>query len=232
MRTPSFEYNGPMTNYVSKFLRVYLVDDHDIVRQGLRDLLVPATDIDVVGDSDSAHEAARAIPQLGVDVMVLDLRLQDGTGIEVCRAVRSVDPSIRGLLLTSSADDEALMAAILAGASGYVVKLTRSSDITSAIRRVGAGRSLIDTATMERVGQQLMREVEGLQPPLTTDERRVLALVVEGLTNAQVAERLGVPVGAATAEIAALVERIMRPAPPMRAAPGPAQPGRHRRTDD
>ena len=100
-----------MTNYVSKYLRVYLLDDHDIVRQGLRDLLVPATDIYVVGDSGSAREATRAIPELGVDVMVLDLRLQDGTGIDVCRAVRAVDPSIRGLLLTSSGDDEALMAA-------------------------------------------------------------------------------------------------------------------------
>jgi DNA-binding NarL/FixJ family response regulator len=221
-----------MTNYVSRYLRVYLLDDHDIVRQGLRDLLVPATDIYVVGDSASARQAALAIPELGVDVMVLDLRLQDGTGIEVCRAVRSANSSIRGLLLTSSGDDEALIAAILAGASGYVVKLTRSSDITSAIRRVGAGKSLIDPTTIERVSQQLMRDVEELQPPLSVDERRLLALVVGGLTDAQVAERLGASVEAATAEIAALIERIMRPAPPTRSAPGPTPPGRHRRTDD
>ena len=141
---PSQEYNGPMVTYVPKYLRVYLLDDHDIVRQGLRDLLVPAIDIYVVGDSGSAREATRVIPGLGIDVMVLDLRLQDGTGIDVCRAARAADPSVRGLLLTSSGDDEALTAAILAGAAGYVVKLTRSSDITEAIRRVGAGKSLID----------------------------------------------------------------------------------------
>jgi DNA-binding NarL/FixJ family response regulator len=220
-----------VTNYVSKYLRVYLLDDHDIVRQGLRDLLVPATDIYVVGDSASARQATRAIPELDVDVMVLDFRLQDGTGIEVCRAVRSSDPSIRGLLLTSSGDDEALIAAILAGASGYVVKLTRSSDITDAIRKVGAGRSLIDPTTMERVSQQVLREVEELQPPLTADERRLLALVLDGLTNAQVADRLGVSIEAVSSEIVTLVERILRPAPPMRGAAGTADPGRHRRTD-
>ena len=221
-----------MTNYVPRYLRVFLVDDHDIVRQGLRDLLVPATDIYVVGDSGSARDAARAIPELGVDVMVLDLRLQDGTGIEVCRAVRSADPSIRGLLLTSSGDDEALMAAILAGASGYVVKLTRSSDITDAIRRVGAGKSLIEPATVDRVSQQLMRVVDELQPPLSANERLLLAHVVEGLTNAQVAELLGTSVETTAADITALVERVMRPGLPTRAANESAQPGRHRRTDD
>ena len=221
-----------MANYVSKYLHVYLLDDHDIVRQGLRDLLVPAVDIDVVGDSASARHAVHTIPRLGVDVMVLDLRLQDGTGIEVCRAVRSADPSIRGLLLTSSGDDEALMAAILAGASGYVVKLTRSSDITAAIRKVGAGNTLIDPTTMERVSQQLMRGADELQPPLTVEERRLLALVVEGLTDAQIADQVGGAVETVTADIAAIIQRIMQPAPPVRAAPGPWQPGRHRRADD
>ena len=221
-----------MANYVSKYLHVYLLDDHDIVRQGLRDLLVPAVDIDVVGDSASARHAMHTIPRLGVDVMVLDLQLQDGTGIEVCRAVRSAEPSIRGLLLTSSGDDEALMAAILAGASGYVVKLTRGSDITAAIRKVGAGTSLIDPTTMERVRQQLMRSADELQPPPTVEERRLLALVLEGLTDAQIADEVGGQVEAVTAAIAALIERVMRPAPSVRTASGPVRPGRHRRADD
>jgi two-component system, NarL family, response regulator DevR len=200
-----------MTNYVPRYLRVYLVDDHDIVRQGLRDLLVPAEDIYVVGDSRSARDAVRAIPELRVDVMVLDLRLQDGTGIEVCRAVRSVNPSISGLLLTSSGDDEALVATILAGAAGYVVKLTRSSNITDAIRRVGAGKALIDSDTIDRVSRQLLADMDQLHPALTENERCVLTQVIEGHTNTQVAERMGTLLDTATAEITTLIERITSP---------------------
>jgi DNA-binding NarL/FixJ family response regulator len=221
-----------MTSYVSKYLRVYLLDDHDIVRQGLRDLLVPATDINVVGDSASAREAIRAIPQLGVDVMVLDLRLQDGTGIEVCRAVRAANARIHGLLLTSSGDEEALAAAILAGASGYVVKLTRSSDITDAIRKVGAGRSMIDPTTSEQVSKQLMRAVDELQPPLGSGEKQLLTRVVEGLTNSQIAESQGTTVDAASAEVTRLIERVMAPVPPRLEDPGSFAPGRHRRGAD
>ena len=219
-----------MVSYVPKYLRVYLLDDHDIVRQGLRDLLVPAIDIYVVGDSGSAREAARVIPDLGIDVMVLDLRLQDGTGIEVCRAVRAADPSVRGLLLTSSGDDEALAAAILAGAGGYVVKLTRSSDITEAIRRVGAGKSLIDRDTLEHVGRQLLTACDELRPRLSESEQQVLAGVIEGQTNAQIAEWTGASLDATTAQVTALIARLTDP---MSAQPGPrgAQAGRHRRSD-
>lgn len=220
-----------MTNYVSKYLRVYLLDDHDIVRQGLRDLLVPATDIYVVGDSASARDAARAIPELGVDVMVLDLRLQDGTGIGVCRAVRSVDPSVRGLLLTSSGDDEASEAAILAGAAGYVVKLTRSSDITDAIRKVGAGRSLIDRDTFEHVSRRLLGAVDELRPRLSESELQVLSEVVEGHTDAQIAERWGVPLDATTAQITALIARLTDPMSTQSPVPRSAYAGKHRRSD-
>ena len=144
-----------MTNYVSKYLRVYLVDDHDIVRQGLRDLLVPATDIYVVGDSGSAREAARVIPELGIDVMVLDLRLQDGTGIDVCRAVRA---SIRrsGPAADVVQRRRGARGGDPCGRAGYVVKLTRSSDITAAIRKVGAGKSLIAPDTLDRVSRQML----------------------------------------------------------------------------
>jgi DNA-binding NarL/FixJ family response regulator len=226
----SREYNGSMVSYVPKYLRVYLLDDHDIVRQGLRDLLVPAIDIYVVGDSGSAREAARVIPELGIDVMVLDLRLQDGTGIDVCRAVRAADPSVRGLLLTSSGDDEALAAAILAGAAGYVVKLTRSSDITDAIRRVGAGKRLINRDTLEHVGRQLRAACDELRPRLSESERQVLDEVIAGQTNAQIAERTGASLDATTAQVTALITRLTDP---MSVQPGPggAQAGKHRRSD-
>jgi DNA-binding NarL/FixJ family response regulator len=216
-----------MTTCVPRYLRVYLLDDHDLVRDGLRDLLVTAADIDVVGDSGSAKAAARAIPELWVDVMVLDLRLQDGTGIEVCRAVRSVDPSIRGLLLTSSGDDEALVAAILAGAAGYVVKLTRSSHIAVAIRAVGAGNSLIDPGTLDRVSRLLLSGMDEVRPPLTEDERSVLTQVVEGHTNGQIAERMRISIGSATEQVSSLVERMIGSMASAGSASG--RTGKHRR---
>src|SRR6478752_3665496 len=136
-------------------VRVYLLDDHEVVREGLRALLESHDDIEVVGDSGSAVEAASRIPALRPDVAVLDARLPDGSGIEVCRTVRAVDPSIHGLILTSYDDDEALFSAIMAGASGYVLKQIRGSDLVDAVRQVAAGNSLIDpsmTATvLERV---------------------------------------------------------------------------------
>jgi DNA-binding NarL/FixJ family response regulator len=222
------EYNGAMT-YVPRYLRVYLLDDHDLVRDGLRDLLVTAPDIDVVGDSGSAKAAARAIPELGVDVMVLDLRLQDGTGIEVCRAVRSVDPSIRGLLLTSSGDDEALVAAVLAGAAGYLVKLTRSSHVAFAIREVGAGRSLIDPGTLDRVSRLLLSGMDEVRPPLTGAERHVLTQVVEGLTDTQIAERMEVSLEVAAEQVSSLVERIIGSTS---SASGSVHAGKHRRREE
>ena len=216
--------------YVPKYLRVYLLDDHDIVRQGLRDLLVPAIDIYVVGDSGSAREATRVIPELRIDVMVLDLRLQDGTGIDVCRAARAADPSVCGLLLTSSGDDEALTAAILAGAAGYVVKLTRSSDITEAIRRVGAGKSLIDRDTLERVSRQLLAAIDELRPRLNEGEQQVLAGVIEGQTDAQIAERTGASLDATTAQVTALIARLTAPMSIQPGMPRGAQAGKHRRS--
>jgi len=218
-----------MASYVPRYLRVYLLDDHDLVRRGLVDLLMPATDIDVVGDGGSARDAVRAILELEVDVMVLDLQLQDGNGVEVCRAVRSVDPSITGLLLTSSDDDEALVAAMLAGAAGYVIKLARNSEIISAIRRVGSGTSLIDPAT----AQQMTRELTTaeLRPPLVDAERAIVTDVLRGLTDAQIAERSGVSLERASTEIAGLVARILRPAIGDDSTPRPVPPGKHRRPD-
>ena len=127
-------------------IRVFLLDDHEVVRRGLRELLQHEGDIEVVGESGSAEEATRRIPALRPDVAVLDARLPDGNGIDVCRDVRSVDPSIKGLILTSYEDDEALFAAIMAGAAGYVLKQIRGTDLVDAVRRVAAGQSLLDPA--------------------------------------------------------------------------------------
>src|SRR6188508_2344815 len=127
-------------------IRVFLLDDHEIVRRGLVDLLQADGDIEVVGQSGSAQEAARRIPALRPDVAVLDGRLPDGSGIDVCREVRSVDPSIKALILTSYDDDDALFAAIMAGAAGYVLKQVRGNDLVDTIRRVAAGQSMIDPA--------------------------------------------------------------------------------------
>src|SRR3954468_24968099 len=132
-------------------IRVFLLDDHEVVRRGLRDLLESDGDICVVGESGSAVEAAARIPALRPDVAVLDGRLPDGSGIDVCRDVRSVDPTIKALILTSYDDDEALFAAILAGASGYILKEATGQDLIGAVHHVAAGHSLIDPLMTERV---------------------------------------------------------------------------------
>jgi two-component system, NarL family, response regulator DevR len=173
-------------------IRVYLLDDHEVVRRGLRDLLEQEDDIEVVGESGSAVDAAHRIPALKPDVAVLDGRLPDGSGIDVCRDIRSVDPSIKALILTSYEDDEALFAAIMAGAAGYVLKQVRGTDLVDGIRRVAAGQSLLDPAVTARVLERIRKGPE--QPDelrdLTDQERRILLLVAEGLTNREIANRM------------------------------------------
>ncbi|MGH3738850.1 MAG: response regulator [Micromonosporaceae bacterium] len=173
-------------------ISVYLLDDHEVVRRGLRDLLEREGDIEVVGESASAEEAVRRIPAVRPQVAVLDARLPDGSGIDVCRDIRSVDPSIRALILTSYEDDEALFAAIMAGAAGYVLKQVRGTDLVEAVRTVAAGRSLLDPTVTQRVLDRLRRG--GDQPAelsaLTEQERKILELIAEGLTNRQIAEKM------------------------------------------
>jgi len=168
-----------------------LLDDHEIVRRGLRDLF-ESDDMVVVGESASAVEATSRIPALHPHIAILDGRLPDGSGIEVCRAVRSVDPTINVLILTSYDDDDALFAAIMAGAAGYVLKEVSSSALTDAVRQVAAGRSLLDPAVTQRVLERIRRgdEVAGELDQLTEQERKILELIAEGLTNRQIAERL------------------------------------------
>ena len=140
--------------------RVFLLDDHEVVRRGLAELLQNEGDIEVVGESASAAEAIRRIPALRPDVAILDARLPDGNGIDVCRDVRAVDSSIKGLILTSYEDDEALFAAIMAGASGYVLKQIRGTDLVDAVRRVASGQSLLDPAVTARVLDRIRSGIE------------------------------------------------------------------------
>ncbi|GAA1370001.1 response regulator [Catellatospora chokoriensis] len=173
-------------------IRVFLLDDHEVVRRGLRDLLQADGDIEVVGESGSAAEATRRIPALRPDVAVLDGRLPDGSGIDVCRDVRSVDPEIKGLILTSYEDDEALFAAIMAGASGYVLKQIKGTDLVDAVRRVAAGQSLLDPAVTQRVLERIRNpkhEPDQLKS-LTDQERKILGYVADGLTNRQIAAQM------------------------------------------
>jgi two-component system, NarL family, response regulator DevR len=176
----------------SETIRVFLLDDHEVVRRGLHDLLESEGDIEIVGESGSAREATARIPALRPDVAVLDARLPDGSGIDVCRDVRSTDPSIKALILTSYDDDEALFAAIMAGAAGYVLKQIGANDLVDSVRRVASGQSLIDPQLMARVLERVRSgppEHEELAE-LTEQERKILALIAEGMTNRQIGERM------------------------------------------
>ena len=180
-----------MVNDGTTPVRVYLVDDHEIVRRGLRELLELEDDIVVVGESASAEEASRRIPAMHPDVAVLDARLPDGSGIDVCRNVRAVDPAIKALILTSFDDEQALIAAVLAGASGYRLKDIRGEALVDDIRRVARGENLLPDRATERV-------VEDIGSPssdprlrsLTPQERRILRRVAEGMTNRQIGAEL------------------------------------------
>jgi DNA-binding NarL/FixJ family response regulator len=173
-------------------IRVFLLDDHEIVRRGIRELLEGEPDIVVVGESGSAAEATRRIPALRPDVAILDGRLPDGSGIDVCRDVRSQNPEINALILTSYDDDEALFSAIMAGAAGYVLKQVRGNDLVDMVRRVAAGQSTLDPSVtaqvLERVrnGPPVDKELEAL----TEQEHKILDLIGEGLTNRQIAQQM------------------------------------------
>ena len=171
-------------------IRVYLLDDHEIVRRGIKELLESEGDIVVIGESGFAKDAARHIPALRPDVAILDGRLPDGTGVEVCREIRSRDPGIAALILTSYDDDEALFSAIMAGAAGYILKQVRGNDLVETVRRVAAGQSMLDPAVTAQVLERLRRgpETDPALASLTQQEHRILTLIGEGMTNRQIAE--------------------------------------------
>ena len=176
----------------SQKIRVFLMDDHEVVRRGLADLLGMESDMEVVGEAGSKADALHRIPAARPDVAVLDVRLPDGSGVEVCRDIRSQMPEVRCLMLTSYADDEALFDAIMAGASGYVLKEIRGNDLVDAIRQVAGGKSLLDPAATQRVLDRLRRgeQHDSRLDGLSDQERRILELIGEGMTNRQIGESM------------------------------------------
>ena len=173
-------------------MRIVVVDDHEIVRQGLKALLEAEEDFSVVGEAGSVVEAVRRVGYESPDVVVMDVRLPDGSGVEACREIRSRWPNVKVLMLTSYADEEALMSAIVAGASGYVLKRIDSHDLVTNLRRVAAGESLLDGEMTDR----LFRRLRGDEPDdpllarLTPQERKILDHIAEGLTNREISEQM------------------------------------------
>jgi two-component system, NarL family, response regulator DevR len=177
---------------VGNAVRVFLLDDHEIVRRGVKELLEAEGDLEVVGEAGTAQEALARIPPTRPDVAVLDVRLPDGDGVEVCREIRSAHPEIQCLMLTSFADDEALFQAIMAGASGYVLKQIKGADVIEAVRAVARGQSLLDPPVTARVLERLRAgpDEDELLARLSPQERNILLLIADGLTNRQIAERV------------------------------------------
>ena len=180
MSTETPEAKAPIT--------VFLMDDHEIVRRGVRELLEAAGDIVVVGEAGTAAEAIARIPATRPHVAVLDVRVPDASGVEVCRTIRSRNPEVCCLMLTSYSDDEALLGAIMAGASGYVLKQIKGNDLVEAVRSIASGASLLDPAVTARVLERLRAPdpVDERLARLTPQERRILDLIAEGLSNRQI----------------------------------------------
>ncbi|HEX6761051.1 MAG TPA: response regulator transcription factor [Propionibacteriaceae bacterium] len=173
-------------------IRVFLLDDHELVRRGLTDLLGATTDLVVVGEAATAADALHRIPAAAPDVALLDARLPDGSGIDVCRELRSAHPEVSCVILTSYDDDEALFAAVMAGASGYLLKQIRGSSLVEGIRQVAAGRSLLDPAVTKKLLDRLREpaQEDSTASSLTAREREILDLIAEGCTNREIGQRL------------------------------------------
>jgi two-component system, NarL family, response regulator DevR len=173
-------------------IRVFLLDDHEVVRRGLKGLLEAEADIDVVGEAGTSESAMDRIQVLQPDVALLDIRLPDGDGVSLCREIRSALPGTACLMLTAYSDDQALMGAIMAGAAGYVMKQTPGPELVAAVRTVAAGQSTLDAHTAQRVMARLRERTSGADPvsALSGQEKRVLDLISEGLTNRQIAEQM------------------------------------------
>lgn len=173
-------------------IRIFLVDDHELVRRGIAGLLDAEADMEVVGEASTASQARSRIAAIPTDVALLDVRLPDGSGIDICRELRSRSPEIRCIMLTGYDDDEALFAAVIAGAAGYVLKNVRGSGLVGSVRRVAAGHSLLDPDLTKRVIDRMKgRDAEDARlAQLGPRERQILALIADGLTNREIGERL------------------------------------------
>ncbi|WP_086055602.1 response regulator transcription factor [Protofrankia coriariae] len=191
-------------------VRVFVLDDHEIVRRGMRELLESQGDIKVVGEAGLAAEALRRIPALRPDVAILDARLPDGSGIDVCRDIRSGTPEVPCLILTSHDDDEALFAAIMAGAAGYVLKQIRGNDLIGAVRTVASGQSMLDPAVTQRVLTRLRDGApeDRLLSTLSERERQILGLIAEGLTNRQIASRIHLAEKTVKNNVSSILEKL------------------------
>jgi two-component system, NarL family, response regulator DevR len=176
-----------------KPLRIYILDDHEVVRRGLAEILQGEEDFEVVGQAGTTKEALAHVVEAAPDVAVLDVRLPDGDGVEVCREIRAELPETRCLILTAFADDEALFAAIMAGAAGFLLKTAPADEMLEAIRTVGRGGSLLDPSVVERVFERVRERSEKKDDPLaglTPQERRIFDLIAGGLTNREIAEQM------------------------------------------
>ena len=193
-------------------VRIFVMDDHEVVRRGLRHLVRSDDGLEIIGESATAHQTASRILALRPDVAVLDVRLPDGNGIDVCRSVRAVDPSIKALMLTGYAD-EALFAAISAGAAGYLLKSTRGSTLLAAIHAVARGESVLDPALLRRVLPRVGDETEdhGLSsvlPSLTPQERRILTLLTQGLTNREIGNQVALAEGTVKTYVTSVLAKL------------------------
>lgn len=173
-------------------IRVFLVDDHDVVRRGVMALFADEDDMEIVGEAGTAAQAIARVPPARPDVVVLDVRLPDGDGVTVCREIRSQMPEVKCLMLTSFADDDAIYQAVMAGASGYVLKQIHGSDLVGAVRTVAGGKSLLDPVSTMRMLNRVREQAERKDPVsrLSDQERKIFELIGEGLTNRQIGERI------------------------------------------
>jgi len=170
--------------------RVFLLDDHEVVRRGVAEMLNNEADIEVVGEAATAAQALGLVERCTPDVAVLDVRLADGNGIEVCRDIRSAHPDVACLVFTSFTDDQAVVDASLAGAAGYVLKQVRGNDLVAAIRKVSGGSVLLDSATVRMATNRLRKSGQGVVGDLTEQERRIFELIGEGMSNREIAAEM------------------------------------------
>lgn len=201
------EREAPVSPTAQGLIRVFLVDDHEVVRRGVAQILNAEPDMTVVGEADGVQAALRGVRGTRPDVVVIDLRLPDGSGIELCRQVRSDDPSIRCLIFTAYDDEAALFSAVLAGAAGYVLKEVGAFDLVSDIRAVAAGRTL-PASRANQAGEPVLRTQDPRLGSLGLRERQILGLIGEGLTNRQIGERLGLAEKTVKNYVSGLLEKL------------------------
>jgi two-component system response regulator DevR len=189
--------------------RVFLLDDHELVRRGIADVIEREGDLEVVGEAGTVRDAVARVAATRPDVVVLDVRLPDGSGVDACRRIRSQHPDLPCLMLTAFDDDSALEAAVLAGAQGWLLKDIRGAGLVDAIRRVAAGGQLMDREVVRRARARLLvPAVPADEPRLTLREGQILALITEGLTNRQIGERLGLAEKTVKNYVSGLLEKI------------------------